>query len=171
MILLGMKFTPILPYPGLILWTVVIFGLFWLLMRNFAFRPIIDALEKRDNNIQSAIKDAEEARKQIESFKEESAKAMGDARSEQADIMKEARAAKDQIINEAKEQAKVEANKIIGTAKAEIEAEKTNALAALKKDSGVLALAIAEKVIKKQLMGNDDNENFANGLIDDIKLN
>lgn len=170
MVLLA-KFTPILPYPGLILWTVVIFGLFWILMRNFAFKPIIDALEKRDNNIQSAIKDAEEARKQIEAFKAESAKAMGDARSEQSDIMKEARAAKEQIINEAKAEAKAEANKIIGAARTEIEAEKKSALATLKKDSGILALAIAEKIINKQLMGNDDNENFANGLINDIKLN
>ena len=165
------KFTPILPYPGLIFWTVLIFGFFWVVMRNFAFKPIIDALEKRDGSIQKAMEDSKAARAQMESFKEESAQFLGESRAEQSAIMKEARAAKDQIINDAKEEARLEANKIIGSARTEINAEKVSALAELKKDSGIFALAIAEKIIQKQLMGNDDNETFANGLINDIKLN
>jgi len=164
-------FTPIRPYPGLILWTVVIFGLFWFIMRNFAFKAIIDALEKRDTSIQKALEDSKAARVEMEKFKEESAQFLGEARGEQSAIMKEARAAKDQIINDAKEEARVEANKIIGSAKTEINAEKSSAIAELKKNSGVFALEIAEKVIQKQLMGKDDNESFANGLINDIKLN
>ncbi|MFK7776120.1 MAG: F0F1 ATP synthase subunit B [Saprospiraceae bacterium] len=165
------EFTPIRPYPGMILWTLVIFGLFWIIMRNFAFKPIIDALEKRDDSIQKAMEDSKAARAQMESFREESAEFLGEARAEQSAIMKEARAAKDQIINEAKDEARVEANKIIGSARTEINAEKTSALAELKKGSGIFALEIAEKVIQKQLMGKDDNESFANGLINDIKLN
>jgi len=85
--------------------------------------------------------------------------------------MKEARTAKDEIINDAKVQARLEANKIVGSARAEIEAEKASALLELKKNSGVFALEIAEKVIQKQLIGKDDNESFADGLINDIKLN
>ncbi len=165
------KFTPILPYPGLIFWTLIIFGLFWIIMRNFAFKPIIEALEKRDTSIQKALEDSKAARAEMEKFKEESAQFLGEARGEQSAIMKEARAAKDQIINDAKEEARAEANKIIGSARTEINAEKTSALAEMKKDSGVFALQIAEKVIQKQLMGKDDNESFANGLINDIKLN
>lgn len=165
------KFTPILPYPGLIFWTVIIFGLFWFIMRNFAFKPIVDALERRDVSIQKAMEDSKAARAEMESFKQESAQFLGEARAEQSAIMKEARAAKDKIINDAKEEARAEANKIIGSARAEIETEKTAALAELKKNSGVFALEIAEKVIQKQLMGKDDNESFANGLINDIKLN
>ncbi len=164
-------FSPIKPELGLLVWTVVIFGLFWIIMRNFAFKPIIDALEKRDGSIQKAMEDSKAARAQMESFKEESAQFLGAARVEQSAIMKEARAAKDKIVNDAKEQARVEANKIIGSARTEIDAEKTSALAELKKNSGVFALEIAEKVIQKQLIGKDDNESFANGLINDIKLN
>ena len=170
MVLLA-KFTPILPYPGLILWTAVIFGIFWLIMRNFAFKPIIDALEKRDTSIQKALEDAEAARTQMENFTEESSKVLGEARAEQSSLMKEARTAKDEIINAAKDQARVEANGIIGSARQEIDAEKKAALAELKKDSGVFALSIAEKIIQKQLMGKDDNVEFANGLVKDIKLN
>ena len=165
------KFTPILPYPGLILWTIVIFGLFWIIMRNFAFKPIVDALERRDTSIQEAMEDSKAARAQMESFREKSAKFLGKARGEQSAIMKEARTAKDEIINDAKVQARLEANKIVGSARAEIEAEKASALLELKKNSGVFALEIAEKVIQKQLIGKDDNESFADGLINDIKLN
>ena len=164
-------FSPIKPELGLLVWTVVIFGLFWIIMRNFAFKPIIDALEKRDGSIQKAMEDSKAARAQMESFKEESAQFLGEARAEQSAIMKEARAAKDKIINDAKEVARGEANKIIGSSRTEIDAEKTSALTELKKNSGVFALEIAEKVIQKQLMGKDDNESFANGLINDIKLN
>jgi len=117
------------------------------------------------------LEDSKAARAEMEKFKEESAQFLGEARGEQSAIMKEARAAKDQIINDAKEEARVEANKIIGSAKTEINAEKSSAIAELKKNSGVFALEIAEKVIQKQLMGKDDNESFANGLINDIKLN
>ena len=170
MILLA-EFTVIRPAVGLLVWTAIIFGIFWFLISRFAFRPIADALEERDNNIQSALEDAKKARAEMENFKDENAKVLGEARADQSNIMKEARAEKEAIINAAKAEAKTEANKIIGSARTEIDAEKESALTALKKDSGVLALAIAEKVIKKQLMGNDDNENFANGLIDDIKLN
>lgn len=165
------KFTPILPYPGMIFWTIIIFGLFWIIMRNFAFKPIVDALERRDTSIQKAMEDSNAARAQMESFKKESAKFLGEARGEQSAIMKEARAAKDQIINDAKGQARIEANKIIGSARTEINAEKASALTELKKNSGIFALEIAEKVIQKQLMGKDDNESFANGLVNDIKLN
>ena len=170
MILLA-EFTVIRPAVGLLIWTAVIFGIFWFLISKFAFRPIADALEERDNNIQSALEDAKKARAAMENFQSENSKVMAEARVDQSNIMKEARAEKDAIIKAAKEEAKVEANKIIGSAREEINSEKEIALATLKKDSGVLALAIAEKVIKKQLMGNDDNENFANGLIDDIKFN
>ncbi|HFC00515.1 MAG TPA: ATP synthase F0 subunit B [Phaeodactylibacter sp.] len=163
-------FDTIKPELGLIVWTVIIFSIFWFLMRNFAFRPIIDALETREDNIHSAMAAAEEARKEMESYKDENAKILGEARAEQASIMKEARAVKNQVIEEAKTKAKAEANQVIVSALTEINAEKTAALTELKKDSGSFALAIAEKVMDKKLKG-DDNEGFANGLIDNINLN
>lgn len=165
------EFTVIRPAVGLLVWTTVIFGIFWFLASKFAFGPIADALEERDDNIQKALEEAKKAKAEMESFKDDNAKILGEARAEQSAIMKEARVAKDAVINEAKDNAKVDANKIIASAQTEINAEKVKALAELKKDSGIFALAIAEKLIKKQLMGNDDERNYANGLIDDIKLN
>lgn len=163
-------FDTIKPELGLLVWTVIIFSIFWFLMRNFAFRSIIDALETRDNSIQDAMTEAEQARAEMESFKGENAKILGEARAEQASIMKEARAAKNQVIAEAKTKAKVEANKVVASALVEINTEKVAAMTEMKKESGTFALAIAEKVMDMKLKGND-NEGFANGLIDNINLN
>ena len=164
-------FTVIKPTVGLLFWTMVIFCLFWFLISRLAFRPIADALETRDNDIQGALEEAEKARQAMSDIKGENERILGDARLEQANILKEARAAKDKIVNDAKNDAKAEANKIVGTAREEIQTQKASALKTVKNDTGFLALTIAEKLIKKQLMGNDDNQNYANGLIDDIKLN
>jgi len=164
-------FTVIRPAVGLVFWTTIVFGLFWFLASKYAFRPMADALEERDNNIQKALEEAEKARESMRNFKDENDKILSEARTDQANIMKEARAAKDKMIGEAKDEAKAKANATVSSARTEINAQKASALKEVKNESGILALTIAEKLIKKQLMGNDDNENYANGLIDDIKLN
>ena len=164
-------FTVIKPTVGLLFWTMVVFCLFWFLISRLAFRPIADALETRDTDIQDALKEAEKARQAMSDIKGENERILSEARTEQANILKEARAEKDKIVNDAKNDAKVEANKIVGTARADIQTQKASALKTVKNDTGLLGLTIAEKLIKKQLMGNDDNRNYADGLIDDIKLN
>jgi F-type H+-transporting ATPase subunit b len=75
------------------------------------------------------------------------------------------------MIKEAKDKAKDEAQKIVTGAKNEIENLKSAALIDLKNQSGMMALEIAEKIIKKQLSGDSEQVKFANSLIDDIKLN
>jgi len=165
------EFTVIRPAVGLFLWTAIIFLLFWFLISKYAFRPIADALEQRDHDINDAIEEAEKARQSMQNIKSENDRIISEARTEQANILKEARNAKDQVINEAKNEAKAEANKIVSSARTELQAQKNNALATVKKDSGLMALTIAEKLIKKQLIGSDDHQDYANGLIDDIKLN
>ena len=164
-------FTVIKPTVGLLFWTMVVFCLFWFLISRLAFRPIADALETRENDIQGALEEAEKARKAMADIKGENERILGEARLEQANILKEARAAKDKIVSDAKDEAKAEANKIVGNARAEIQTQKESALKTVKQDTGLLGLTIAEKLIKKQLMGKDDNQNYANGLIDGIKLN
>jgi len=94
-----------------------------------------------------------------------------EAQEQRALIIKEAKAAKDSMINEAKIKAKEEANRIVSTAKAEIEAQKKAALLEVKNEVGQMALGIAEKVIRKELQGNADQESFVNKLVGEIKLN
>ncbi|MEM6321850.1 MAG: F0F1 ATP synthase subunit B [Bacteroidota bacterium] len=164
-------FNVIKPDFGLLFWTSIFFLLFWLLIGKFAFRPIADALKKRSSDIQDALDEAKKAKEEMQALNSRNEELIKEAQEERAKIIKEAKAAKDSMINEAKAKAKEEANRIVSSAKAEIEAQKKAALTEVKNEVGQMALTIAEKVIRKELTGNSDQESFVNKLVDEIKLN
>ena len=96
---------------------------------------------------------------------------LAEAREERSNILKEARQLKDNIINEAKDKAKVEADKIVANARQEIINQKNAALVEVKNKAGVLALDIAEKVIKRQLKNDSEQQDFVQKLVGEIELN
>jgi len=163
--------SPIKPDLGLILWTTVIFLLFWWIMGKMAFGPIASALKTRESDIQDALNEAKKAKEEMSNLKAENEKLLVQAREERATMLKEAKESGVQIVNDAKEKAKTESQKIMTDAKNEIENEKNAALTEVKNKVGNMALDIAEKVLKKELKGNPEQESFVNQLVDDIKLN
>lgn len=164
-------FSVIKPDPGLIFWTSVIFLLFWFIVGKFGFRPIANALKKREDDIQSALDQAKSAKEEMANMKAENEALLAKAREERAVMLKEAKDTKNEIIAEAKNKAKEEAQKIANTAMVEIENQKKAAMVEVKNKVGVMALDIAEKVLKKELKGNSEHESFVNTLVDEIKLN
>lgn len=166
-----LDFSPIKPDLGLLLWTTIIFCLFWFIIGRTAFGPIRRALKSRELNIQSALDEATKAREEMAKLKAENEQILAEARDERAKILKEAIDTKNTIVNDAKEKAKEEAQRIVTNAKLEIESEKQAALIEVKNQVGMMATDIAEKVIRKQLGGSDDHEQFVGKLIDEIKLN
>lgn len=164
-------FTPFQPTPGLAFWSLFIFLLFWYLVSKLAFKPIAEALEKREQDIQAAIDTAKKTREEMANMKAENENLLVEAREERSKIIQEAKEIKNQMITEAKEKARDEANKIVANAMTEIENQKRAAFAEVKNELGAMALSIAEKVIKKELQGNDNQEAFVNTLVKDIHLN
>jgi F-type H+-transporting ATPase subunit b len=140
-------------------------------MYKFAFGPIRDALTKRESDIQEALDAAAKAKEDMSNLKSENEKILADARAERSMIMKEAKEARDSMVAEAKEKASAEGKRIVEEARQEIENQKTAAMLEIKNQAGNMALLIAEKIIKKQLVGDAEQENFANGLVKDMKLN
>lgn len=165
------KFWPLLPEPGLLLWTTVIFFLFWTIVGKKAFKPIAEALEKREGDIESALKEAEKARLEMADLKSQNDQILAEAREERSKILKEAKEMSKNMIQEAKDKAQVEAKKIMTNANAEIENKKVAAMIDVKNQAGLLALDIAEKVIKKDLKGDNEHVRFVNDLVNEIKLN
>jgi len=159
------------PAPGLAFWSVFIFITFWLLVRYFAFGPIVQALEKRENDIQHSLDSAKVAREEISNMKADNEKLLIKAQEERNHILQEAKDMKNQIINEAKEKAKVEATKIISTAKIEIDNQTKVAVQEAKSKIGGMAIDIAEKLVKKELKGNSEHQSFVTGLVKDLNLN
>ena len=151
-------FSPIKPEFGLFFWTVLFFVLFWLLIGKYAFKPITESLKQRENDIQDAIDSAKKAREEVNNMKAENDRILAEAREDRAKILSEAKDTKNSIINEAKEKAKEEASKVINSAMADIENQKKLAMVEVKDQVSKLALEIAEKIIRKELQSNPEQQ-------------
>ncbi len=164
-------FSVMKPEPGLLLWTTIIFALFWMLMARFAFKPIQNALKQREADIQQSLDEAKKAREEMANLKSENEQLLRQAQEERMKILKEANEAKETIINEAKTRAKEEAQKIVASAKEQIENQRMAAITDIKNQTGMMALEIAEKLIRRQLKGDTEQEQFVKTLLEEMKLN
>lgn len=162
-------FTPVRPGIGLLLWTTVIFLLFWAIVGKFAFRPIKDSLKKREEDIQSALDEAKKAKEEMARLNTDNQRLLNEAREERAKLLREAKLTGDKLIAEARDKAKDEANKIVIDARNEIEQQKNKALVEVKNQVGQMSIDIAEKLIRQQ-MNSQDQKNLVNKLVDEIKL-
>jgi F-type H+-transporting ATPase subunit b len=164
-------FSVIKPDPGLLIWTTIIFGIFWFMMSRFAFKPIAESLKKREVDIQSSLDEAKRAREEMSHLQAENEKLLAQAREERSAILKEAKDAKDEIIAEAKERANAEYKRKVESAIQDIENQKMAAMVALKNQAGQMAVDIAEKLLRKELSNKAEQESFAKSLAENIKLN
>ncbi len=164
-------FAPFQPTPGLALWSLIIFFLFWFIMSKLAFKPIIKGIQTREKNIQTALDEAKKAKEEMANLKSENEALLQQAREERAAMLVEAKETKNTIISEAKDKAKAEANKIMTDAKNEIDNQKKAALAEVKSEVGVMALQIAEKIMKKDLKGDSNQIDLVNKLVAEVNQN
>ncbi|MCD4769908.1 MAG: F0F1 ATP synthase subunit B [Bacteroidales bacterium] len=158
------------PAIGTIFWTTLIFGLLLILLRIFAWKPILAAVKAREESIKSSLEAANEARKDMERLKTDNEAIMKEARVERDMLMKEARDARDKMIGEAKNRAKVEADKIVEKARTGIEKEKQSAITEIRDHVAELAVDIAGKILKESLKELPEQEKLINNLLDDIDL-
>ncbi|MGE5355168.1 MAG: F0F1 ATP synthase subunit B [Deltaproteobacteria bacterium] len=164
-------FSVIRPDPGLFLWAVVIFLVFWFVIGKYAFKPIANALKEREASIQNSLDQAKLAQEKMEQLKAENEVLIQEARVEKAKILAEAKEMHTKILNEAKEQAKAEASKIVERAKTDIENEKEAAFADLKNQIGSMALVIAEQILEKNLSSDSEQVEYADKLLKNLNLN
>ncbi|MGJ7031252.1 F0F1 ATP synthase subunit B [Niabella hirudinis] len=159
------------PDLGYFFWIFVAFVVVFLVLKKFAWKPIIKSLNEREQNIAGAIASAEKVKAEMAQLQSENESLLAKAREERAQLLKEARETKDKIVNEAKEQAKAEASKIIADAQQAINAQKMAALTDVKNEVGKMVIEVSEKVLKQQLAGQDKQEAYINSLVNSIKLN
>jgi F-type H+-transporting ATPase subunit b len=159
------------PELGLFFWTLIAFLAVFLILRKFAWGPILSSLGEREKGIADSIASAERVRAEMTQLQSENEKLLASAREERTVMLKEAKEIKDRIVNEAKEQAKAEANKIIVDAQHQIQQQKMAALTEVKNEIGNLAVEVAGKILRKQLNAADGQEMYMKMLAEDIKLN
>ncbi|MCH8555588.1 MAG: F0F1 ATP synthase subunit B [Schleiferiaceae bacterium] len=159
------------PDFGLIFWTTLTFLILVVLLRALAWKPILKAVNDREDSINEALQTAEKARAEIANLKNENEEIMRQARAERDEILKEAREIKDSIVSQAKQAATNESAAMIENARKLIENERMAAVTELKNSIGELAIDIAEKILKKELDNQDSQKALVADLVKDIKLN
>ena len=137
------------PSIGNIFWTAVVFLLLVVLLKAFAWKPILSAVKEREDNIQDALNQAKLAKKEMETLKADNERIMREAKIERDAMLKEAREIKDRIVAEAKDAAKSEGDKLIEAARQTINEEKNAAMADIKSQIGILSVNIAESILKQ----------------------
>lgn len=155
---------------GLFFWITLLFVILIFVLKKFAWKPILTAIEERENGIEEALLQAEKAREEMKSLKAENEQIMQQAREERDAMLKEAKAMKEREVEAAREIAKIEADKIIEAARRTIESEKNLAIAEVKNQVASLSLEVAEKVLRDNLKSEDQQKNLVDKLINEIKL-
>lgn len=159
------------PGIGLIVWTVIIFSILLFVLWKFAWNPINNAVQTREESIRSALKAADKAREEIQKLQETNEKIMKEARKERELIMKEAKDVKEKIIAEAREKADADAKKLIEMARHSIQNEKIGAINEIKQEVARLSVEIAEKILREKLKDEKEGKELVEKLLKDIKLN
>jgi F-type H+-transporting ATPase subunit b len=139
------------PGLGLIVWTTLVFLILVFLLGKFAWKPILNAVQAREDAIDQALKQAESARSEMSKLQTSNEQLLKEAREEREAIVKEGRAMRDAMVAEAKEAASQEAAKILESARSQIHQEKMAAVTELKNQVAQLAVDMAEKVLRAEL--------------------
>lgn len=156
---------------GLFFWQTLLFVLLLLLLKKYAWKPMLNAVNDREEGIKNALDSAEKAKREMENLQADNQKLLKEARAEREAMLKEARDIKNKMIEDAKDQAKEEAGKLVAQAQASIETEKKAAIAELKAQVANLSIEIAEKVVREELSNKDKQIKLVESMLGEATLN
>ena len=159
------------PEFGLIFWTLITFLALLFILKKFAWKPILGAVSEREQGIRDALASAAEARKEMQDLQADNERILKEARVEREAMLKEARQLKNKMIDDAKQDAKLEASKLITQAQAAIEVEKKAAISDLRSQVAKISISIAEKVVREELSNTERQEKLVESMLDNTTLN
>ena len=114
----------ITPDVGLLFWTLVSFIILYIILRKFAWGPILAAVKEREESIKAALDAADNAKKEMENLKADNEKILNEAKTERETMLKEAREMKSKLMSDAENEAKAKAKTMVEAAKTAIQNEK-----------------------------------------------
>ena len=155
---------------GLFFWQTLIFVGLIFLLKKYAWKPILSAVNEREASIKDALEAAKEARSEMESLQSDNQRILKEARAQKETLLKEARTIRSEMINTAKVEAQSEANKILSQAQEAIQNEKRTAVNELKDHVSSIALDIATKVLQTELESKDKQMQLVSKLLQDSDM-
>jgi F-type H+-transporting ATPase subunit b len=145
------------PDPGLYIWTIATFLILVWLLAKFAWRPLLAALERRQETIRKSLDDAQQAKQELERLHVESRKILTEARVQAEQIVSQTRTDASRLRDELKQKAQSEAAGVLKNAERQIEMETARALQQIRNEAVDLSVAIASKVLERNVT-KEDNE-------------
>jgi F-type H+-transporting ATPase subunit b len=159
------------PGIGLLFWMLLSFTILLLLLKKFAWKPILNALKDREKSIEEALHAAEKTKEETLRIQQSNEQLLQESMNQRIEMLKEARKLEDSILSEAKKEADISAKRIMDEAKIHIENEKKAAIEEIKNIVADLSVVIAEKLIKQHLANDKNQKELINGLLKDLKIN
>lgn len=156
------------PDPGLFIWTIVTFLLLLTLLAKFAWRPLLQALEARQEAIRKSLDDAQHARQELERINQDSQRILSEARVEADAIVSRSRSDADRLRGELREQARSEAATIVKNAERQIQLETERARQQIRREAADLSVLIAEKLLRRNIT-KEDNEKLISEALSQIR--
>ena len=161
----------ITPGLGLIFWMALPFLILILILKKFAWKPILKSLKDRENSINNALHAADRAKEEMKKLQFSNEELLRQAKDERDAILSDARKVRDSIIDESKDRAKEEAARIIASAKDAIENEKMAAMTDLKNQLASMSIEIATKVLEHELKDKAAQEAFIREQLNRVHFN
>lgn len=160
-----------MPDPGLFIFMMITFVTVLLLLKKFAWKPILKMIKEREESIDNALKSAEKAKAEMLQLQSNNERILQEARNERDAMLKEAREIKEKMISEAKGQAKAEGDKLLAAARETIQNEKMAAITELKNQVALLSVEVAEKILRRELAAENKQKELIGDLLKETKLN
>ena len=160
----------LLPGLGLLIWTLIAFIIVLVILKKFAWKPILKGLKDRETNIADAIASAEKVKAEMATLKSENEVLIAKAREERAIMIKEAKETADKMVADAQGKARSEYDRIVSEAQAAIDQQKNAALIDVKNQVGKLVIEVSEKVLRRQLENRPQQEAYIKQLAETVRL-
>ena len=155
---------------GLFFWQLLIFIGLILILKKFAWKPILDTLNERENSIKESLESARKAKDEFSKIKADNEKILSNAKKERDFIISDAKKTGREIIEDSKNLAKLESEKIIENARESIIQEKDLILKDLKSQVVDISVEIASKILQKELNEKQKQDDYTQKLIDQIEI-
>jgi len=152
------------PDPGLFIWTILTFLVLLTLLAKFAWKPLLEALEVRQQGIRKALDDALAAKQELQRLEQDAAQMMRKARAEAEVLITQSRADADRLREEIRQKAKADAEGIMRNAERQIQLETGRALQQIRSEAVDLSVMIASKIIQRNITKEDNERLIADAL-------
>ena len=159
------------PGFGLVFWTAITFLILLIILRKFAWKPILDAVDEREKSISESLEAADQAKTDMLHLKEDNKQMMKEAREQRDQMLRDAQDMKKRLIADATDEAGKKSAEMIAKAQESIRSEKNAAIKELKSQVGLLSIEIAEKVTKAELKDEKSQKALVEKMLKEVQLN